>query len=213
VFALLMATAALAPCAQGSPAALQLSGIPPVAIPGRSYTASLSGTGAVVESAGSDFGVTDAKGRGYTAPYQFARGVQQEFSVGLDGPYTVKASWTEPVGASDTCARTVTVPLPIERRILGVVGCKRGEEEPKTGLVLRCDGSHLSLKSLRWTGWNGDTTTGRGTLNGRAATVKLSRPEECSQLDGYIYTRATLTTAAGRVLKRLPMDCPLPPRS
>jgi hypothetical protein len=213
VLALLMAAAALAPCAPETPAALQLTGIPSVAIPGHGYTATLSGDGAVVDSAGSDIGVTDASGRGYSAHYEFARGVTQAFSVGLQGPYTVKASWTEPVATTPgQCTRTATVPLPIERRILAVVNCKRGAEQPTTGLVLRCDDSRLSLKSLKWSGWNENTTTGHGTLNGRPATVALSRPRECSELNGFIYTRATVTTRS-RTLKRVEVDCPLPPRS
>jgi hypothetical protein len=211
VLALLMAAAALAPCAPETPAALQLTGIPAVAIPGQAYTAALSGDGPVVDTAGSDIGVTDASGRGYSAHYEFARGVTQAFSVGLRGPYTVKASWTEPVGTSGQCTRSVTVPLPIERRILAVVNCKRGAQEPANGLVLRCDGSKLRFKDLKWSGWNGNTTTGRGKLNGRAATVTLSKPRECSELNGYIYTRASVTTSTRRVL--VPIDCPLPPRS
>jgi hypothetical protein len=213
VFALLAVAAALAPCAADTPPALQLTGIPSVATPGHGYAATLSGDGAVVDSAGSDFGVTDASGRGYTAHYEYARGVTQAFSVGLKGPYTVKASWTEPVGtAGQQCLRTVTVPLPIDRQILAVVNCKRGAEEPATGLVLRCDGSRLSVKDLKWSGWNANTTTGRGKLNGRAVTVKLSSPRECSQLNGFIYTSATVTTRS-RTLKRVAIDCPLPPRS
>ena len=213
MFALLAVAAALAPCATDTPPALQLTGIPSVAIPGHGYAATLSGDGAVVDSAGSDFGVTDASGRGYTAHYEYARGVTQAFSVGLKGPYTVKATWTEPVGtAGQQCLRTVSVPLPIDRQILAVVNCKRGVEQPATGLVLRCDGSRLSLKDLKWSGWNASTTTGRGKLNGRAVTVKLSSPRECSQLNGFIYTSATVTTRS-RTLKRVAIDCPLPPRS
>ena len=205
----LLATAALmGPCASETPPALQLTGIPSVAIPGKSYTATLDGDGAVVDSAGSDIGVKDATGRGWNAHYQFARGVTQAFSVGLrHPPFTVTASWTEP----GPCLRTVTVPLPIERRILAVVNCKRGAEAPPTGLVLRCDGSKLRLRSLEWSGWNDNPTTARGTLNGRAVKVTLSRPRECSELDGFIYTRATVKTAL-RTLK-LPVECPLPPRS
>jgi len=205
----LLATAALmGPCASETPPALQLTGIPSVAIPGKSYTAMLDGDGAVVDSAGSDIGVKDATGRGWNAHYQFARGVTQAFSVGLrHPPFTVTASWTEP----GPCLRTVTVPLPIERRILAVVNCKRGAEAPATGLVLRCDGSKLRLRSLEWSGWNDNSATARGTLNGRAVKVTLSRPRECSELDGFIYTRATVKTAL-RTLK-LPVECPLPPRS
>jgi hypothetical protein len=209
MLALLATAAALAPCAADTPAALQLTGIPAVAIPGKSYTATLSGDGPLVESAGSDISVKDSTGRGWNAHYEYARGVAQAFSVGLShAPFTVAATWTEP----GPCTRTVSVPLPIERHILAVVNCKRGAEQPASGLVLRCDGSKLRLKSLEWTGWNANTTTGRGTLNGRPATVTLSRPRECSELDGFIYTRATVKTAT-RTLARLPIDCPLPPRS
>jgi hypothetical protein len=204
---------AVAPCSADTPPALQLTGVPPIAIPGRTYDAALTGNGAVLEKLGSDIGVTDRLGRGWSAHYQYARDVTQAFSVGLDrAPFTVKASYTEPVGDSGQCKRTLTVQLPIERHILGVVNCRRGVEEPASGLVLRCDGSKLRLKSLKWRGWNTNTTTARGKLDGRAVTVTLSRPRECSELNGFIYTRAKLTTAT-RVLDRVPIDCPLPPRS
>jgi hypothetical protein len=205
----LLATAALmGPCAPETPASLQLTGIPAVAIPGKAYAATLSGDGPVVDSAGSDIAVKDSTGRGWNAHFEYARGVVQPFSVGLShAPFTVTATWTEP----GPCTRTVSLPLPIERHILAVVNCKRGAEQPP-GLVLRCDGSKLRLKSLEWSGWNRSTTTGRGTLNGRAARVTLSRPRECSELDGFIYTRAEVTSAR-RTLKRVAIDCPLPPRS
>jgi hypothetical protein len=202
-----------APCAAETPAALQLTGVPPIAIPGRSYQAALVGDGAVVDQLGSDFGVHDSSGRGWTAHYQYARGVTQAFSVGLDrAPFTVTASYVEPVGDSGQCTRTLTTTLPIERHILAVVNCKRGVEQPAGGLVLRCDGSKLRVKGLTWRGWNGATTTGHGKLAGRAATVTLSRPRECGELNGFIYTRAKLTTARD-VLNRVPIDCPLPPRT
>jgi hypothetical protein len=209
----LLLAAALAPCASDTPPALQLRGIPAVAIPGRTYEASLVGDGAVVESAGSDIGVSDSTGRGWSAHYQYARGVEQAFSVGLArAPFTVTASWTEPVSDAAQCTRTVTVPLPIERRILAVVNCRRGAAEPRSGLVLRCDGSRLRLTALTWSGWNRNTTVGRGRLAGRPATVTLSAPRECSTLDAFIYTRAKVTSE-GRVLKRLAIACPLPRRS
>jgi hypothetical protein len=214
MLALLTAAAfAVAPCSADTPPALQLTGIPPIAIPGRSYEASLAGEGAVIDRAGSDIAVKDRLGRGWSAHYRYANGVTQAFSVGLDrAPFTVSATYTEAVGDSEQCTRKLTVSLPIERHILAVVNCRRGVEEPKSGLVLRCDGSKLRVKSLKWSGWNADTTTGRGTLNGRAATVTLSRPRECAELNGFIYTRANVTSG-GRVLKNLPIDCPLPPLS
>jgi hypothetical protein len=200
-----------APCAADTPPALQLTGIPPVAIPGRTYEAALVGEGAIVDRAGSDIGVKDRSGRGWSAHYQYVRGVTQAFSVGLDrAPFTVTASYVEAVGDSGQCTRKLTVRLPIERHILAVVDCRRGVEAPGSGLVLRCDGSKLRLKRLKWRGWNGDTTTGHGKLDGRAVTVTLSRPQECGELNGFIYTRARVTTA-NRVLDRVPMECPLPP--
>jgi hypothetical protein len=204
----LLATAALmTPCAPETPPALQLTGIPSVAIPGKSYTAALTGDGAVVDSAGADIAVQDSTGHGWNAHYQYARGVAQAFSVGRShAPFTVTACWTEP----GPCVRTVSVPLPIERRILAVADCRHGAEAP-AGLVLRCDGAKLRLKSLEWRAFNAGTTTARGTLNGRSVKVTLSRPRECAQLDGFIYTRATVKTAR-RTLK-LPVECPLPPRS
>src|SRR5215207_8335642 len=141
----LLATAALfAPpaCAAETPPALALTGTPAVAITGKAYIATLSGDGQVVDSAGSDIGVKDADGRGWNAHFEYARGVTQPFSVSLArSPFTVTASWTEP----GPCLRTVTASLPTERRILGVVGCKRGAVAPSSGLVLRCEGARLRV--------------------------------------------------------------------
>lgn len=209
----LLVAAALAPCSAQTPPALALGGIPPVAIPGKRYEATLTGEGAVVESAGADFGVTDTSGRGWSAHYGFARGVTQAFSVGIArAPFTVTATWTEPVSSDAMCTRTVSVPLPIERRIMAVVNCRRGALEPRSGLVLRCRGERLRLSGLRWARWNADVTVGRGTLDGRDATVTLSAPRECDTLGGFIYTRAKLVSD-GRTLKRVPIPCPLPSRS
>jgi hypothetical protein len=206
-----LVAAALAPCAPETPPALALTGIPPVAIPGRTYEAALTGDGEVVEGAGSDFGVTDTTGRGWSAHYGFARGVTQAFSVGIErAPFTVSATWTEPVGADASCTRTVTVPLPIERRILAVVDCGRAALEPRSGLVLRCRGDRLRLRALRWKRWNADVTVGRGRLGGRDATVTLSAPRACDTLDGFIYTRAKVAVDGGATLRRVPIACPLP---
>jgi hypothetical protein len=204
-----LVAAALAPCAPETPPALQLTGLPPVAIPGRSYEASLTGDGATVESAGSDIAVTDASGRGWSAHYGYARGVTQAFSVGLDrAPFTVSATWTEPI-AGGSCTRTVTAPLPIERRIEAVVECRRGALEPRRGLVLRCRGDRLRFSALRWTRWNQDVTVGHGRLAGRAARITLSAPRQCDTLNAFIYTRARVETD-GRTLRRVPIACPLP---
>jgi hypothetical protein len=202
--------AALAPCAPETPPALALTGIPPVAIPGRSYEASLIGDGPVDESAGADIGVTDSSGRGWSAHYEFARGVKQAFSVGIArAPFTVSATWTEPVADGTTCTRTVQTPLPIERRILAVVHCRRGALEPRNGLVLRCAGKRLRFTHMSWKRWNANVTVGRGRLAGKPATVRLSAPRACDTLDGFVYTRAKVVTD-GRVLRRVPIACPLP---
>ena len=206
----LLIGAALAPCTAGSPA-LQLTGIPAVAIPGRAYEASLVGAGAVVDGAGSDIGVTDSSGRGWLAHYESARGVKQQFSVGLErAPFTVSATWTEPAGDA-TCTRTVTVQLPIERRIAALVGCRRAAAEPRS-LVLRCGGERLRLSALTWRRWNADTTVGHGRLAGRDATVTLSAPRECATLGAFIYRRARVA-GGGKVLKRVPISCPVGPPS
>jgi hypothetical protein len=210
-FVVAAALAPLAPCAPETPPALALTGVPPVAIPGQSYEASLTGDGAVVESAGSDIGVTDNSGRGWSAHYGYARGVTQAFSVGIArAPFTVSATWTEPVADGTTCTRTVTVPLPIERRILAVVNCRRGALEPRSGLVLRCRGEQLRFTALRWRRWNADVTVGHGRLGGRDATVTLSAPRACDTLDAFIYTRAKVAVSGGATLRRVPIACPLP---
>lgn len=195
-----------AACVSATPS-LALEGIPPVAIPGRSYEARLVGDGPVI--GGAEFGITDSTGRGWIARYGFANGVVQAFSVGIEGaPFTVRAAWTEPEG-DRTCTREVKVPLPIERRIDAVVGCRRAAPEPGT-LTLRCRGERLRLTGLTWRRWNADVTVGRGKLGGRDATVTLSVPRECDTLGAFIYTRAKVSVAGGPVLKRVPIACPLP---
>ncbi len=70
--------------------------------------------------------------------------------------------------------------------------------------MLNCDDTHVRLRAMRWTNWNAKTTTGRGTLHGRKVRVVLTKPVQCAQLDGYIYSQAQL---AGR---KIPIYCPLP---
>jgi hypothetical protein len=196
-------------CDPSTPAAMQLSGLPTVAVIGQSYTVALVPTGAGTATGryGSTLGVSDRKGRGWSAHYEYLSGVEQAFSVGIDGaPFTVSGSYSEVLAGGGTCTRTLTAPLPIERRILAVVNCHRGVLEPRSGLVLRCDGNRLRLRDLRWRGWNGDTTTGHGRVRGHAVTVTLSRPVECSQLNAFIYSRARVSGIA----KRIPIYCPLP---
>jgi hypothetical protein len=195
------------PCAAGTPAAMALSGLPAVAVIGRAYTVGLVGdVSQAVERKGSTLGVHDTSGRGWSAHYQYLRGVQQAFSVGIDGaPFTVEGSYTERRAGGGTCTRTLTAPLPIERRILAVAGCRRGAIAP-AALVLRCDGDRLRVRSLHWSGWNGNRPTARGRLRGQPVSVTLSRPRECSQLDGFIYTRAKVSGIARRIV----VDCPLP---
>ena len=210
MLALLAAAAALAPCAPETPPALQLTGIPSVAIPGKAYAATLSGDGPVVDSAGSDIGVKDATGRGWNAHYEYARGVTQPFSVGLShAPFTVTASWTEP----GPCLRTVTVPLPIERHILAVVNCKRGAEEPR-------DRARPALRRLQaaaavaLSGAGGTATRppGAGRSTG-ARRRSRSRGRASARSSTASSTRARPSPPRGRTLKRVPIDCPLPPRS
>ncbi len=191
----------LAACPADVPAAMQLSGLPPRLIAGRTYTVALEGTGqgAVVERAGTTIGVFDRTGRGWSAKYGYVRGLSQQFAVGLRGaPYTISATYEEP-----TCTRTLSVSLPVERRIYAVAGCARRALEPRT-LVLRCGGRRLRVAGLRWTGWNSDTATGRG----RGVIVTLSSPRECATLDGFIYTRARVVTRE-RTYPRVPIACPV----
>jgi hypothetical protein len=95
----------------------------------------------------------------------------------------------------------------VERRAYALAGCARRALEPRA-LVLRCRGDRLRLRSLRWTGWNTGTVTGRGRLDGKPATVTLTSPRECATLDGFIYTRARVVTAA-RTYPRIPVGCPV----
>src|SRR4051812_21282858 len=196
-------------CDPSTPAAMALSGLPAVAVIGQAYTVGLvpTGVGTATGRNGSTLAVHDRKGVGWSAHYQYLTGVQQQFSVGIEGaPFTVSGSYSEVPSGGGTCTRTLTAPLPIERRILAVVNCHRGVLEPSSGIVLRCDGHRLRLREMRWRGWNGDTTTGHGRLHGRPVTVKLSRPVECSQLNAFIYSRARVSGIA----KRIVIDCPVP---
>ena len=118
---------------------------------------------------------------------------QQAFSVGLTGtPYTVSATYAE-----RDCTRTLSVTAAVERRVLGLVTCRRGAVEPRT-IVLGCDGRRL--RSLTWRGWNSDVAVGRGPGDVR---VRLSRPEECAELGAFIYTRARVGA------RRYVIDCPI----
>jgi hypothetical protein len=164
---------------------------------GRTYTAGLERVGEGAIGSSSTLGVHDSRGVGWEArfPYVFTA---QQFSVGLNGPFTVTATYTEAMDAG-ACERTLTATLPIERRIYAVVGCARRAIEP-AGLTLRCGGKRLRLSGLRWTGWNRDTAVGRAT----GVRVTLSAPRECSSLNGFIYTRARVNGG-----KRIPIACPI----
>ena len=190
---------------------MQMTGLPARLIAGRGYTVALepTGAGSVVDTSAT-ISVFDRTGRGWSARYGYVRGLRQAFSVGLTGaPYAVSASYEERA-AEATCTRTLTTSLPVERRIYAAPSCAaRRAIEPRT-LVLRCRGERLRLRGLRWTGWNGDTATGRGELQGHGeAKVTLSSPRECATLDGFIYTRARIVTPA-RIYARVPIACPLP---
>jgi hypothetical protein len=184
-------------CPVDVPPVLALHGVPAVAVIGRTYTAGLERVGEGAIGSSSTLGVHDARGVGWEArfPYVFTA---QQFSVGLNGPFTVTATYTEALD-SGTCERTLTAALPIERRIYAVVGCARRAIEPSR-LTLRCGGKRLRLARLKWTGWN------RGTAVGRAPGVRvtLSSPRECSALNGFIYTRARVNGG-----KRIPIACPI----
>ncbi|HEX6022752.1 MAG TPA: hypothetical protein VFZ00_12200 [Solirubrobacter sp.] len=180
---------------------MRLSGLPSQLVAGRTYTVALEPTGEerAIERAGATIGVFDRTGRGWSAKYDHVRGLSQQFAVGLRGaPYTISATYEEP-----TCTRTLSVSLPVERRIYAIVGCARRALEPRR-LVLRCGGRRLRVTGLRWTGWNRDTAVGRG----RGVTVTLSSPRECATLDGFIYTRARVVTRE-RTYRRIPIACPL----
>ena len=180
---------------------MRMSGLPAALVAGRPYTVRLEPTGAGELADGrATISVFDRTGRGWSATYESARGLRQEFTVGLHGsPYRVSVIYPEP-----TCERTLETTLPVTRRVYAVVGCARRAIEPRT-LTLRCAGRRLRLEGLRWTGWNGDTATGRG----RGVTVTLTSPRECGTLGGFIYTRARIVTPE-RTYARVPIACPLP---
>ncbi len=180
---------------------MQLGGLPAALVAGRPYTVALEPTGAGELADGpATISVFDRTGRGWSAKYESARGLRQEFTVGLHGsPYRVSVIYPEP-----SCERTLAVTLPVTRRVYAVVGCARRAIEPNT-LLLRCGGRRLRVAGLRWTGWNRDTATGRG----HGVTVTLTSPRECATLGGFIYTRARIVTPA-RTYARVPIACPLP---
>jgi hypothetical protein len=197
---------ALAAQAAGDPAcpadttpAMSLVGVPAVAVTGQSYELALvpSGPDVAVARNGSTLGVHDASGVGWDAHFGILT-ARQSFSVGLNGPFTVTGSYSEQLG-SGTCTRTLTVPLPIERRIYAIVGCgsRRGIEPAR--LVLRCGWSRrLRLSGLHWTGWNSDRAVARGK-------VVLSHPRECTNISAFIYTRARVPG----VKQLIPIACPI----
>ncbi len=198
-------------CPAEVPAAMQLAGLPDVAVTGRAYTVSLQEVSeGAYDRGGTTISVLDRTGRGWSAKYQFVRGLSQEFTLGLRGPYSVSAVYSERHSdGGETCTRTLTAEVPILRRIYAVVNCGRRALEPASGIVLRCAGDRLRLRGMRWRDWNDSTTVGHGRLGGEAATVTLSSPRECDTLDGFIYTRAKIRTAS-RTYPRIPIACPLP---
>ena len=89
----------------------------------------------------------------------------------------------------------------VERRVLGVVGCRRGAVEPRT-ITVGCDERRrIRLRSSTWRGWHSDVAVGRSADGVR---VRLSRPEECAELGAFIYTQARVD---GRTYFT---GCPLP---
>lgn len=198
VAATLAAAVLMSACPADSPPAMALDGVPATLVAGRSYEVGLTGTGAGSALSGWTLGVFDRLGRGWSADLP-SLSFRQSFSVGLTGaPYAVSGAYVEALGAG-TCERKLSVSVPVERRVLGVVGCRRGAVEPRA-LTLGCDGRRLRLKSLTWKGWNDDVAVGRGAGGVR---VRLSVPRECSALDGFIYTRARVH---GRSFV---IDCPI----
>ena len=199
MIALLATTLALAaPCPAEQPAAMALDGLPDVLVAGKSYEAALLPTG-VGETAGreSTLGVYDRTGRGWSATFDHV-GFRQAFSVGLTGaPYTVSGSYSEVLGTCTRDARRVG-------RAAGAAARARRRELPsRRGRAALGDRARLRrrpvrLRAITWRDWNADVAVGRrGSFR-----VKLSHPRECAELDGFIYTRATVGT-------RYPIDCPL----
>jgi hypothetical protein len=195
VIAAALASAALAACPAGTPAAMTLDGVPATLVSGRSYTASLAPTGAGEAAGGWTLGVFDRLGRGWSADLP-GLGFRQAFSVGLTGaPYVVSGTYAEVLG-DGTCERVLSVTAAVERRVLAV-SCGRAVVAPRT-LRVRCGGRRVT--GLKWRGWHSDVARGRGAGGVR---VRLSRPEACATVDGFIYTRARVD---GR---RYVVDCPL----
>ena len=83
---------------------MRMSGLPAALVAGRPYTVALEPTGAGELGDGrATISVFDRTGRGWSATYQSARGLRQEFTVGLHGsPYRVSVTYPEP-----TCERTL----------------------------------------------------------------------------------------------------------
>ncbi len=199
-------------CPDEVPAAMRLAGLPDVAVAGREYTVRmLEVSDGALDRLGATIGVFDRTGRGWSARYQYVKGLSQAFTVGLRGsPYTVRAAYSESLPApNEPCTRTLTATLPVLRRIYAVVNCRRRALEPASSIVLRCAGDRLRLRNMRWSNWHADTTTGRGRLAGVGpARVTLSSPRECGTLVGFIYTRAKIRTAR-RTYARIPIACPI----
>lgn len=197
MIAALALSAALAACPADTPAAMRLEGVPSVLVSGRPYTAALlpTGSGTAVPG-GWTLGVHDRGGRGWSAQLP-ALEFRQAFSVGLTGaPYAVTGTYAETLG-DGSCTRTLSVAAAVERRVLGLTSCRRAAVAPRT-LLLACGGRRL--RGLRWRGWHDDVAVGRAAAGER---VRLSRPEECASVGGFLYTRARVD---GRPYV---IDCPI----
>jgi hypothetical protein len=187
------------PCPADTTPALSLTGVPAVAVTGQSYELALvpSGPDTAEPRNGSTLGVHDASGVGWDAHFDVLA-ARQAFSVGLNGPFTVTASYSERLG-SGTCTRSSSVPLPIERRIYAIAGCGSRKAIEPSRLTLRCGWSRrLRLSGLHWTGWNSDRAVARGK-------VTLSHPRECTTIDAFIYTRARVPG----IKTLIPIACPI----
>jgi hypothetical protein len=152
-----------APCASGTPSALQLSGLPSRIRFGARRHFSLvpdDPTWAVV-------GSMDVQIRGEGGKLLFERkaaSTPATFPLRLalgERRAKVTATFTQTDGSGASCLRTISARVRGFRRFGAIARCDRPRFRPRS-ILIACGDGNFGLTKLRWRGWNRRTARARG---------------------------------------------------
>jgi hypothetical protein len=198
------------PCDPGLPPALEFAGLPSRIVTGPDETFGFGRTFASERSPGDPFIVRMENARGHPFFEGALDSWRDRLYIGfrLDhGPALVTLYYHEVDPASaERCGRTIARRVRPKRLVLFPPACQahyRGLRQRPRSVLVACGDGNLQLRSMRWRGWNSGKARGRGQalLNdcrpycaaGRfhrlPVRVRLTRPQYCSGLGRYIYTR------------------------